>query len=169
MVRRWSLAAARFCSAAWFGAAALFVIAGIREVRSPELDSAARDAVVLLRFPCYYVVGFGLVIFSILGLLVSQMSGFRSRVGKVALILLVLSLLGMIADFNWVYTPLEEHIRAQGPRDARFTALHEASKWMNLANVSLCALASWLLCLAPTAISSHEVSGTDGGPSIQKA
>ncbi len=153
---RWGLAAAKFCSAAWFGAAALFVIAGIREVRSPELDSAARDAVVLLRFPCYYVAGFGLVTISILGLVVSQMAGFRSRIGKVALILLVLSLTGMVADYVWVYMPLEEHIRTQGPRDARFTELHEASKWMNLANVSLCTLASWLLCVAPTAISSSE-------------
>ena len=47
----------RVLLAGWVGAAALFVVVGVREVTSQEFDSATRDALVLLRFPAYYVYG----------------------------------------------------------------------------------------------------------------
>jgi len=52
---------ARFLLSAWFGAATLFVIIGVREVRFVGFDSAMRDQLVLLRFPAYYACGFTLL------------------------------------------------------------------------------------------------------------
>jgi hypothetical protein len=49
---RCALLFARFLLAAWFGAATLFVIIGVREVSYPGFESAIRDQLVLLRFPC---------------------------------------------------------------------------------------------------------------------
>lgn len=147
MMPRLGLSVARFCSAAWVGAAALFVIAGISEVRSPQLDSTAKDLLVLLRFPCYYAVGFSLMAAALVGTSVTVMTGNRSRRTQIAAALLLLALLGMFADHTWIYTPLENHIKKQGPRDAEFESLHEASKWINLATVSVTLIASWLLCL----------------------
>ncbi|MDA0833152.1 MAG: hypothetical protein O2955_10345 [Planctomycetota bacterium] len=146
-VHRLSLALARFCSAAWVGAAVLFVIAGISEVRSPQLDSSAKDLLVLLRFPCYYAIGFSLVIAAFIGASVSQLVGPRSITVKIASGLLLLALLGMVVDHTWIYTPLENHIKKQGPRDATFETLHEASKWINLATVSITMIASGMLSL----------------------
>lgn len=51
--------AARFALSAWVGAAALFVVVGIKEVRGSEFDSVTRDLLVGLRFPSYYTFGFG--------------------------------------------------------------------------------------------------------------
>ena len=55
---RIGLAVARLASAAWVGAAVLFVIIAVREVRHPGFDSAAKDTLALLRFPAYYASGF---------------------------------------------------------------------------------------------------------------
>ena len=43
---RLGIGVARFTLSAWVGAAALFVVTGIREVRSPLLDSYIRDVLV---------------------------------------------------------------------------------------------------------------------------
>ena len=54
---------ARFCIAAWVGAAVLFVITGVREVTIPHqsISSEVKDALVPIRFPAYYMAGFLLV------------------------------------------------------------------------------------------------------------
>jgi hypothetical protein len=51
------LTVARFAVCAWVGAAALFVVAGVREVTSQQLDSMSRDVLVPLRFGLYYAFG----------------------------------------------------------------------------------------------------------------
>jgi len=56
------LTIARFALAAWVGAALIFVVTAIQEVRYPGFDSETKSAVATIRFPTYYVFGFGLVI-----------------------------------------------------------------------------------------------------------
>ena len=58
---RLGLAVARLASAAWVGAAMLFVITAVREVRHPGFDSSTKDTLALLRFPAYYAFGFVVV------------------------------------------------------------------------------------------------------------
>ncbi len=64
---RIGFAVARLASAAWAGAAVLFVITALREVRHPGFDSATKDTLALLRFPAYYAFGFILISVALAG------------------------------------------------------------------------------------------------------
>ena len=56
-----SFGLSRFCITAWTGAASLFVVATLLEVRSSELDSTTKSILATLRFPAYYLFAFALV------------------------------------------------------------------------------------------------------------
>jgi hypothetical protein len=64
---RLGLAVARLASAVWVGAAMLFVITAVREVRHPGFDSATKDTLALLRFPVYYAFAFVVVSLALAG------------------------------------------------------------------------------------------------------
>jgi hypothetical protein len=158
---RLGLVVARVASAAWIGAAALFVVAALREVTHPEFDTATKDALALLRFPAYYGFGFTLVPVAIGGGLVAMCSGrpdarnpttakisrpgLKRRV-RTAVVLLVVSLVVMIADYIAVYRPIASMITPPGrTKAAEFQSLHRASIWLNVCDVGLCAVAAVLL------------------------
>jgi hypothetical protein len=144
---------ARFASAAWVGAAVLFVAIAVREVRYPEFDSATKDTLALLRFPAYYVFGFilagGALVGAVLAFLrtrSTEICGEKRRLVAAAG-LLAISLALMIADFYAVYRPMAAMITPPGrARSAEFRTYHRASVWLNTADVALCALAAVLLC-----------------------
>jgi hypothetical protein len=145
---RLAIAVARFALSAWVGAAALFVVTGVREVRSPLLDSYTRDVLVGIRFPSYYLFGFSLVGLATLATLTGSWLTPANRGRQFALAFLTVSALAlMMADYFAIYLPLVEMITPPGEsRPAEFLAYHTASKWVNLVSVSLCALAALIVC-----------------------
>lgn len=145
---RLAICVARFALSAWVGAAALFVVTGVREVRSPHLDSYVRDVLVGVRFPSYYVFGFTLVGLAAVATLMAGFLAPAKRGRQFALaFLIVLALLAMVGDYFAVYRPLYEMVTPPGQaRSAEFLTYHSASKWVNLFSISLCAIAALILC-----------------------
>jgi hypothetical protein len=145
---RVGLTVARFAAAAWVGAALLFVVTAVREVRNPGFDSATKDALALMRFPAYYVFGFTLVTLALVAGLGSYC--LRPRGGRricVAAGLLAMALIVMGIDFVSVYRPMAEMITPPGwAHPAEFRTYHRASVWLNVGHVGLCALAALFLC-----------------------
>ena len=142
---RVALTVARFVVSAWVGAAVLFVITSVREVRYGGFDSTIRDQLAALRFPPYYAAGFVLIGMGILGAAVARRRLVSPRVTAV-LVLLVAALVLMLADYFWIYGPLEDMITPPGQsKPERFARLHVASEWVNSANVLLCLIAAALL------------------------
>jgi hypothetical protein len=145
---RIGLAVARLASAAWVGAAVLFVITAVREVRHPGFDSATKDTLALLRFPAYYALGFMVVSValaaSIFGM-IGRKKGKRRRF-VVAVWLLGVVLVLMVADFVAIYLPIVGMITPVGrARSAEFAGYHRASILINVCGVGLCAIAAALL------------------------
>lgn len=139
---------ARFALSAWVGAAALFVIVGIKEVRTSEFDSFIRDVLVAARFPAYYVFGFasvGLAWLALSASLVFEGGNKRRRLICSGLVLLILVF--MLADYLWIYRPLLEMITPPGQsRPAKFVDYHSFSKWFNFVSISLTAAVALFLC-----------------------
>ncbi|MEZ6132107.1 MAG: hypothetical protein R3C59_25890 [Planctomycetaceae bacterium] len=141
----------RFAMSAWVGAAALFVVTTLREVHSPQLDSATKSELAVLRFPGYYMFAFSLVAAALVfGLCASPaVSKFRRRT-TLSLVGIVLVLTAI--DYEWVYGPLAHMTAAvEEARPASFVNYHRASKWLNTAQVSLSAIAALLMCWPVTA------------------
>jgi hypothetical protein len=146
---RFGLAVARLASAAWVGAAVLFVVIAVREVRHPGFDSATKDTLALLRFPAYYVGGFILVSVALAGTFVALLGRAKGQLRAVAvagwLLVLVLGLL--VADYFAIYLPIVGMILPVGrARPEAFAVYHRASMMINFCDVALCALAAVLLC-----------------------
>ncbi|GAB4143519.1 MAG: hypothetical protein Tsb009_14680 [Planctomycetaceae bacterium] len=153
---------ARFCLAAWIGAASLFVVTGVREVTTtnPILNnSPVKDALVAVRFPAYYAFGFTLTILAGIGIAISATRLQLSRKRFVASFSLVLiSLALMTCDYVWIYSPLLEMVTPAGnPKPAEFVQYHEASKHINMTQLSLLFVASMVICW-PTASSKNSHS-----------
>jgi hypothetical protein len=158
---RLGLTIARLSATAWVGAATLFVVTALREVRHPGFDSVTKDTLALLRFPAYYAFGFTLVTLALVGALVASVGRPSSNDGesakpprsnatrrsRAASGLLALVLLTMLADFALVYRPMLEMITPPGRAHvAEFQSYHRVSIWLNIADVGLCAVAAVLLC-----------------------
>lgn len=144
-MRNLCLSLSRSCIAAWVGAAALFVVTTLKEVRAPQLDSTTKAELAVLRFPGYYQFGFGLIIVALLLSMAWPTS--VSRVKRYSVVsLLVAGLLVMCADYFVVFQPLLEMTAAvDQARPANFVQYHEASKWLNTVQVTLSAAAALLL------------------------
>jgi hypothetical protein len=146
---RIGLAVARLASAAWVGAAVLFVITATREVRQPGFDAATKDTLALLRFPAYYACGLILVSAALAGALcglLGREKGQRRRIVAAAW-LLGLVLVLMVADYAAIYLPIVGMITPVGrPRSADFVGYHRASMLINVCDVALCGIAAALLC-----------------------
>jgi hypothetical protein len=142
VVRRHCLTVARVVLSAWVGAAALFVVNGVRMVTSHSFDSVARDHIALIRFPPYYLLGFVLVGMGLLCILGAGEFPHRRAV----LGLLSAALLLMAADYFWVYLPLERALDPPGnPRTPAFQTYHRASMVLNLVHVGLVLVAAVLV------------------------
>ncbi len=159
---RLSLGLARFCLAGWVGAAALFVVVGVREVRLPELDSLGRAALALARFPMFYAFGFSLCGASCGALLVANL-GCRHRALRASLLLACVGLLVMLADYLLVYRPLVAMLQTpESARPAAFVTYHRASMYVNAVGWTFNLVAALLACAAePLAVS--EGGKTRGG------
>lgn len=142
-----SLAVARFCVCAWIGAAALFVVSSVREVRHPHFDSTDRDVLVAVRFPAYYTFGFALVGTGLTGTLAAyghrQFGHVRTVISA---ILLGLAVVIMAVDYVSIYSPLLSMITPPGSsRPAEFERYHRLSEQINAVGLALCAVAGILL------------------------
>ncbi|QDU38432.1 hypothetical protein Mal4_27590 [Maioricimonas rarisocia] len=142
ILRSSALMLSRFCLSAWVGAAALFVVNGIRQVTSPDLDSYTIDLLVPLRFNAYYAFGFALVGAGLIfGLLASPLFS-RARTILFTL-LLVASLVLMGLDWFRIYQPLLAMITPPGQaRPAAFQNLHYLSEIVNTVHVGLAFVAA---------------------------
>lgn len=142
-----SLCVSRLALSAWIGAAVLFVVVGVAEVTSPEFTSTVKDQLAVLRFPLFYAAGFSLVGLS-LGLtgLLPWPAGYGTLRRWSVPILLLIALLGMVADYQWVYLPLERLVTPPGQvRTQEFETLHKRSSQVNTINLAFCLVAASLL------------------------
>jgi hypothetical protein len=146
---RVGLTVARLASAAWVGAAVLFVITAVREVRHPGFDAITRDTLALLRFPAYYACGLFLVGAAFAGTilaLLGRQSGERRGIVAAAWLLLLAVVL-MVADFFAIYRPIVGMMTPVGRAHlAEFAGYHRASIAVNVCDVALCGIAALLLC-----------------------
>jgi predicted histidine transporter YuiF (NhaC family) len=145
------LTTARFCVAAWVGAAVLFVITSVSEVTSDykSMTSDIENILATIRFPPYYVMGFLLVTIGTVscGLYLKHPHGRSKRMG-ICMMLLILALITMLVDYVFVYLPLVEMITPpERAKPAGFSSYHNASKYINAFDVGLCLIAALLLCL----------------------
>lgn len=145
------LTVARFAICAWIGAATLFVISSVREVRSPALDSTDRDVLVAVRFPAYYAFGFSMItIAAVTGWLGRNHPHVDSRRASGAVRLLVLALILMIFDYIKIYSPLLVMVTPPGtPRTPDFDRYHRWSEQINAVGLLLCAFSAWRLLWPP--------------------
>ena len=146
MIRKLCLTISRFALAAWVGAAALFVITSVIEVRS--FDSTTRATLALLRFPAYYACGFALIATALItGLAACTDAARTRRATKTAMGLIALALLLMYIDYVWIYRPMVGMIEIpQAARPAGFQDYHKASMYINAVDVGCCMIAALLLC-----------------------
>ncbi len=143
---RLALTIIRFASAAWVGAAVLFVINGVQQTTSGKFESMTTDQLVLLRFPAYYVMGFTLVGLSLLG---SAFSGAEVSIRRrrTLLVLFGLTLVVMLFDYLVIYLPLAEMITPPGKaRPQGFQTLHQWSMRINSFDLLLVLLGSLTAC-----------------------
>jgi hypothetical protein len=153
-----ALTVCRLASAAWIGAASLFVVTAVVEVTHPQFDSATKDALAALRFPAYYTAGFILIPAAILGgtFFVARSGASatelprkdrsRRRMG-VTVGILFFALTMMVIDYTAIYRPMAALIVPPGrPKAAEFGWYHGVSMSLNLCDVGLCAIAAVLAC-----------------------
>jgi len=165
MVRAVCLLLARFCSAAWVGAAALFVVNGVQEVMSPNFESATKDQLALIRFPAYYGFGFVLVAGALLTTFVAGRKSLGSIRHVMVAILLAASLGLMTYDWSAVYTPLRKMLDPPGQtRTDAFKTLHVRSMSLNTTHVGLVFFAALALCW-PAATADRQRKQPDSVPS----
>jgi hypothetical protein len=151
MLARAGLTLARFALAAWVGAAALFVVTGVREVTTTDANlatSTVKDALVAVRFPAYYAFGFTLVGLAGFGLLAAYRGHGISRLRYfVCFGLVIAGFVLMIVDYFTIFLPLLKMVTPPGSaKPSEFTTLHEASKHINTLDVGLLLAAALLLC-----------------------
>ncbi len=132
----------------WVGAAVLFAINGAAEQRVPEFDSIMRARLALLRFPAYYEFGFTCVGLAIILTGISLLGSTNPRkrlLCVMALLTIVLSL--MLWDFFYVYSALHDMLLPLGAaKPSTWVRLHATSMITNLIHVSMCLVASLVLC-----------------------
>jgi hypothetical protein len=145
---------ARFCTAAWVGAAILFVIVAVRQVTSPDFDTATKDRLALLRFPIYYACGFGLTGMALATTIAGGQEVMGREVQSTAIVLLAAALCVMGYDYLQVYQPMAELITPPGlTKTAAFDALHRQSEIINLIQLGLVFMASITLSWSRKVIS----------------
>jgi hypothetical protein len=147
MLGRVALTLARLAVSGWIGAAVLFVVTSIHEVRDERFDSATRDTLAALRFPDYYRFGFALVGLGFLAAAAALgRAALRRRRALFILGLLAVALALMSADYLWIYRSITDMIDPPGnPKPANFERMHLASESINTLHVGVCLIAALLL------------------------
>ncbi len=150
-IRTMALLIARVVTAAWVGAAVLFVITSVREVSHPEIDTATRNLLPGIRFPAYYATGIILMGAGLLSASLAaghpQLSRWRRRT---TVALLSLAFVCMCVDYVWIYSPLLAVLSAESMvKPSEFVGYHRASEMINGFELVLVLVAAGLLSLAP--------------------
>lgn len=147
----------RFSLCAWVGAATLFVITGIREVTSSDIEPATKNILAALRFPAYYVVGFTLVLLASLCAIALRRRIQPAVRGNSIVLLLGAVLLLMTADWFLIFQPLRELMELPDARERpEFATYHTWSKYVNFASVGLCLVTAVLALRDPRTAISHK-------------
>lgn len=137
------LALLRFSLCAWVGAAALFVITGILEVTSSEIEPAIKNHLAAIRFPAYYAVGFSLVGLAAVCAVALRGRFQSARRGMLIVGLLAAVVLLMTGDWFFVFCPLLDLMQLPDAREtSEFASYHEWSKNLNFVSVGLCLVAA---------------------------
>ncbi len=142
--------AARLSLCLWVGGAILFVITSVAEQRYSEFDSVIRDQLATIRFPLYYLFGaicLSLAAVSTAGGALLQRGCLRKRM-IAAFCLTLLSTAIAMADYKWVYQPLQTLITPPGQvRTQEFMALHNQSRIINEVHLTIALIGAILICL----------------------
>jgi hypothetical protein len=145
-----SITLARLAIGFWVGGAILFVITSVAEQRHPQFDSAIRDQLATIRFPLYYIFGWGCLGTT----LAASAAGILLHCGCVRRRLIACFVLTMIStaiavvDYQTVYLPLEQLITPPGKaRTQEFIVLHDRSRVINEVHLTIALLAAVLVCL----------------------
>ncbi len=153
----------RLALGCWIGGAVLFVITSVAEQTSPLFDSRTRDQLATIRFPFYYLycwicLGTALAA-AILGSLCSSPCLRRRMTAAAGLTLISLGI--AIADYHWVYKPLQALIIPPGEvRSQEFLTLHNRSRHTNELHLTIALVAAVIICLPEKASSSCSSSAT---------
>jgi hypothetical protein len=154
---------ARCALAAWVGAAAMFVVTAVHEVQSRDFTSREKSQLALLRFPTYYQFGFTLVPVAIAAAAIAVGHPAMRKKRSIAFFILIAAAFAlMLIDYFRIYGPLQVMLQAEGSGAARpetFVTFHEASKNINMIDISLCFLAVVVLCLPESRPKSSEMKG----------
>ena len=148
----------RFSLCAWVGAAALFVITGVRELSTAEFDALTKNQLVVIRFPAYYYCGAALTLMGCLSAaLLSRTPGPHRRRVLIIAALCVTSLAVMAIDRLCIYAPLEAMMtRPDRTIDPDFWTWHKYSKYINMITVGLILIAGILAVQQPCPSSDSE-------------
>ncbi len=134
----------------WVGGAVLFVITSVAEQTSPLFDSVARDRLATIRFPFYYLfcwICLGTALLSSILGYVCSLGCLRRRLSATA-VLVVISLGIAVADYFWVYRPLQALIIPPGEaRTQQFLTLHDRSRHINELHLTIALVAAVVICL----------------------
>lgn len=142
--------AARLAISFWVGGAILFVITSVAEQRHPQFDSLIRDQLATIRFPLYYIFGWGCLGTTLVASLVAAMTN-KGCLRKRMLACFCLTLLSTgiaVIDYKWVYQPLQELITPPGQaRTQQFITLHDQSRLINEVHLTIALIAAIIICL----------------------
>ena len=145
-MKNFCLALCRFCLCSWLGAAALFVTAGVAEIKSNQFDSITVNKLVSARFPHYYNFGFMLVAVGCVSAFLSlNHSAWSRRRALMTGILLSVALIIMLIDYVWIFLTLLEMMKST-TLDSSFEKYHDASKNINILSLAVIFVAAWIAC-----------------------
>jgi hypothetical protein len=144
MMRFW-LMLSRLCLSAWVGIASFFVVVLINLRGSPLFSDETKLAHPRVLFPWFYQFEFWLLGIALAtGLLAHHRAIGRNGRRRLALALVAVGLLLGAVDYFAVYRPLLLMIE-QPTRPPEFATYHEWSRWLNQANLLMCAVAAGMV------------------------
>ena len=146
---------------AWVGASAIFVVTAVQEVSSDQFDSLTKAALATLRFPTYYAFAFTLITAALVfGMAAGMQVKTTWTCRHLYLALLLIALVLMLADYFFVYVPLQRMTAAvEQARPADFDWYHTMSKWTNAAGFCLWLIASLTACWPVQSVDKASLSG----------
>lgn len=142
--------ATRLAISFWVGGAILFVITSVAEQRHPQFDSTIRDQLATVRFPLYYVFGWGCLGTTLITAAIAATlnNGCLRKRLLACFCLTLLSTAIAVADYKWVYQPLQVLITPPGQaRTQQFMALHDQSRIINEVHLTIALIAAIIICL----------------------
>ena len=142
--------ATRLAISFWVGGAILFVITSVAEQRYPQFDSMIRDQLATIRFPLYYIFGWGCLGTTLIASLIAGMLNkgcLRKRLLACFCLTLISTAIAVV-DYKWVYQPLQVLITPPGQaRTQQFISLHNQSRRINEVHLTIALIAAIIICL----------------------